>query len=216
MAFLDLCYNTDVKKRCVIIAAGAESNLDFITHDDFVIACDKGFEYAQKQNIPVDCVLGDFDSTTKPTNHPRVQVFPEEKDDTDTMLAIKYAIALGYRQLFLTCGLGNRLDHSFANIQAGLYATQQGVELVIIESQTEIHFICNGQKLFSKKENTALSVFSLTAKAFGVNMAGTKYEAQNLTLSFDFPLGISNQWALDVANISVSEGVLMVVMDKLR
>ena len=42
---------------------------------------------------------------------------PVEKDDTDTLLCLKYGMELGYREFLMIGGIGGRLDHTMANIQ---------------------------------------------------------------------------------------------------
>ena len=56
-----------------------------------------------------------------------------------------------------------------------------------------------------------LSVFSMGDECRGVTLRGTKYPAEDVTLTHAFPLGVSNSFAADVAEISVEEGALLVM-----
>ena len=93
---------------------------------DYVIACDLGYLHAEKMGIRPDLILGDFDSAPVPDGKIPVEQHPVRKDDTDTMLAVKKALSLGYADLVMACAFGGRLDHAYANIQAGAYAAEQG------------------------------------------------------------------------------------------
>lgn len=73
---------------------------------DYVIAADAGYEYCRKNNIIPDLVLGDFDSLGVAPKHPNVMQLPVEKDDTDTVFAIKTGLEKGYRHFYIYGGLG--------------------------------------------------------------------------------------------------------------
>ena len=75
---------------CAIISGGDFSPLDGIDEADFVIACDRGFEYAQRGGIKPNLLLGDFDSYSGALpEDTEILLLPVEKDDTDTMSAIR-------------------------------------------------------------------------------------------------------------------------------
>lgn len=94
---------------------------------DYVIAADAGFEYCTENCIIPDLVLGDFDSLGKAPKHPNVLQLPVEKDDTDTMFALKLGLEKGYRRFYIYGGLGGkRPDHTIANMQALLFLLSHG------------------------------------------------------------------------------------------
>ncbi len=202
-------------KKCLIITGGNESPVKK-SDSRFVIACDKGFEYANKYSLIPDLVIGDFDSLSEmPSNVPLLRLKPE-KDDTDTMVAIKYALDHGLTDITLTCALGGRIDHAYANIQSALYAINRGAKFSISEKSTRIDFIKNGEISLPKLDFSVISVFSLTEKSEGVTVKGTKYTLECATLTSDFPLGVSNEWSSDTAEISVENGILMIIQEKDR
>ena len=79
-------------KRCLIIAGGDYAPIGPVGEGDFVLACDKGYAYARREGIVPDLILGDFDSYggALPEGIPVLR-YPVEKDDTDTMLAVRWA-----------------------------------------------------------------------------------------------------------------------------
>ena len=90
--------NTDMKNECLLVAGGKENKIDLkFFHgfeNVFVIACDKGYEYCVKQNVPIDFLCGDFDSCSLEIPEEKtipfgVDVLPSHKDDTDLIYTFK-------------------------------------------------------------------------------------------------------------------------------
>lgn len=88
---------------------------------DFIIACDKGLEYALADGVTPNLVIGDFDSLSDKSlldffPSECVLRYPHDKDFTDTQLALKYAAK--YKAPFGKVGIfggdGGRLDHFFS------------------------------------------------------------------------------------------------------
>lgn len=108
---------------CAIISGGAFSPLENIEKAAFVIACDQGLAYAQRCKVKPDLLVGDFDSYQGkiPDGVPRLEL-PAEKDDTDTMAAVRCAVDEGWKRIALYCAFGGRLDHLLGNLQAAAFA----------------------------------------------------------------------------------------------
>ena len=112
-----------MKGLCAIISGGEYSPMDDIKAAEYIIACDRGYSYAKRSGIVPDLLLGDFDSYTgKLPEGAAVERLPREKDDTDTMHAVRRALELGFTRISLYCALGGRLDHLLANLQHRLLA----------------------------------------------------------------------------------------------
>ncbi len=203
------------EKICAIISGGAFSPLTDIEKTDFVIACDKGCAYALEHGVSPDLLVGDFDSYSGA--HPagvRELDLPKEKDDTDTMAAVRWAVGDGYTQLWLYCALGGRLDHLLGNVQAAGYATARGVRVRIYDAENELYFLTHGTLTLPPRPGFSLSVLSMSDICEDVCIRGTKYLLDHVQLCNTFPIGISNEWAGN-AEISVGSGVLMVILSKM-
>ena len=102
---------------CVIFCAAEFDGLaEPIGAEDHVIAADGGLLHVQGLGIVPDEIIGDFDSLGYVPEGARVH--PVEKDDTDSMLAVRRGLALGFRRFLLYGGMdGTRLDHTVANFQ---------------------------------------------------------------------------------------------------
>lgn len=200
-----------------IFAGGVIGDTGFIRiySDEKVICADSGLVYAQRLGVEPDIIVGDFDSYngTIPAG-PELHISRPEKDDTDTMLAVKIAIDRGADRIMLYGGLGARFDHTMANIQTLVYAYSQGCDMTISDSDNEITVQGRGVRSYPVREGWYLSVFSLTDSTILDYMRGFRYPLENYELKSSFPLGVSNEITADTAEISVKDGLLLVVRSK--
>lgn len=198
---------------CVIFCAGEFEKLIFpITENDYVIAADGGYVHTQALGLPPDAVLGDFDSLGYvPTD---AKIFPVEKDDTDTMLAVRQGLAAGCDRFLIYGALeGKRLDHTVANFQTLQFLADHGATGYLIGKDQIATVIKNSTLHFSSSACGILSVFCMGQDAQGVTLAGTKYPLEKGTLTAGFPLGVSNGLAGE-ATITVEAGSLLVIYDR--
>ena len=200
----------------MIVSGGEFSPINGILPDDFIIACDRGYQWCERMGVIPDLLISDFDSYDGPVDGsvPLDRHIPE-KDDTDTMLAVRFALEHGYRSVLLCCALGGRLDHTIANLQALLFAQAHGLSAELRSEDTEIFTLRNGSMKLPRRSGWSLSVFALDGPCRGVGISGAKYPLENAELTPSLPLGVSNQWSEEEAVISVREGTLMIVLSKL-
>lgn len=209
------------EKTCVIISGGYYSPIGRMDDADYVIACDKGFDYAVREGITPHLIIGDFDSCSDEVRglieqelKAQVERYPSEKDDTDTMLGIKRALERGCHRIRICCGLGGRMDHLYANMQALVYAAKRGV-LCSVEDETNcIYAMGAGCIELPRREGWSVSLFAATDCCKGITTNGLKYPLDNGTLMNDFPLGMSNEWVADYAMVELKEGILLVMLSK--
>ena len=189
-----------------------------IEKDDFVICADNSFSKARSENIYIDLIIGDFDTGSHISCPDGIETltFPIEKDDTDTMLAIKEAARRGFTKITIIGGLSGRLDHTFANIQALAYGVQNDLDILITDGENTAFIMRPGKITLEKKEGFSLSVFSYGNTVSNLCIDGVKYPVSNATLTSFFPLGVSNDITKDHANISFSEGMLLIIISKLN
>ena len=208
----------DKKGSCLIISGGSFSEVPAdILKADCVIACDLGLDHADRYGIKPDIVLGDFDSLSHEKlkslseNDYKIMRYPKEKDDTDTSLAMKHALELGYKDIRMVSVFGKRMDHAFSNIQTAHYGAEHGAVVRMYAEKTEAVVFSDKTLRIPQKKGYGLSVFSLTDKCRGVGITGTKYELKDADITNSFPIGQSNEFKDKEAVISVTEGVLMVL-----
>lgn len=199
--------------KCIIFcAAGFDGLLEPIGKDDFVIAADGGLRHTQALGLSPDCILGDFDSLGYvPTG---AKVFPTRKDDTDSMLAIREGLSRGYREFVLYGALdGDRLDMTVANYQALMFLAREGGRGVLVGKRFLASVVRNGTLRFPAGLHGTISVFCLGADARGVTIRGLSYSLEDAALTADFPLGVSNRFLGEPAQVSVKEGALLVIWE---
>ena len=202
----------DNARRCLIFTAHCEGDPRAACApkaDDCVLCADGGWEVAAGMGVTPDLVLGDFDSSTAPAGA-AVERFPVEKDDTDTMLCLKRGLSMGFDDFLIVGGFGGRLDHTLANLQALLYAKRRGARAAMADGESWATVI-EGETLSLPRRPGHLSVFALDGACRGVTIRGAKYEVEDAALTNAFPLGVSNRFAADRAEISVREGALLVL-----
>lgn len=205
-------------KRCVIVGGGEIKKIDYarslLREDDFLIAADRGYEHCVKMGVQPQLLLGDFDSYRGdlPKEIP-VYTYPVEKDDTDTMLAIKEALKQGYTDLLLLGMSGGRLDHTLANIQSVVYAVCHGAKACIMDEDLYLTALCGKQQVtVPYREGFVVSVFSHSDVCRGVTLKDLYYSLENGKIDNRFPLGCSNHFLPGKdGEISISEGIAVVL-----
>ena len=206
-----------LNKNCLIVSGGDFSeNLPENVSFDYVIACDRGYEYAHRLGLIPNVIIGDFDSSEKPKTEIKIIEHPVMKDDTDTMLAIRHAINSGFGNIYLSCALGGRFDHAFANIQSLAFAVNEGADAYIYSDNTVIYAFSSKEIKLKKHDGWSLSCFALTDKCEGVTIKGTKFECEDETVFSSFPIGVSNVWKDDNAIIKCDKGTLMIIESRLK
>lgn len=189
--------------------------------DAYVIALDGGLVFCSNHNIEPDMIVGDFDSLPKErqellTEYPTeiIHRLPCEKDDTDTLAAIKMAVEKGFKIFSIYGGLGGRLSHTVANIQSLLYLKEQGLHGELIGDGSKVFLIKNESITLQPYPNGYISIFSYSEKSKGVNLKNLKYEIENAELTNAFPIGVSNEFIGKEAEISVEDGSLLIILDE--
>lgn len=200
-------------KRCFIFAAGTFYGLrQRPEQGDLIIAADAGYRICRQEGIVPTLLLGDFDSMDAPADFPNICRLPVEKDDTDTMAAVRLGLEEGCREFHIYGGTGgSRLDHTLANLQTLLFLRRRGAR----------GWLYDDAFLWTAVENEALtiertvdwgllSLFCLGDRAEGVTITGTQYPLSGGVLTPDFPLGVSNHILEQKATVSVRCGALAV------
>jgi len=199
--------------KCIIFCAADFHGLAApLEKDDFIIAADGGLNHTKALGITPNGILGDFDSLGYTPEGSTV--FPVEKDDTDAMLAVRKGLELGYREFYLYGSLdGPRLDHTVANFQTLQFLVDHGAHGYLIGKDYMVTALKDGELHFDSHCTGIFSVFCMGRDAKGVTIRGGKYDAENVTLSAGFPLGVSNHFLGQDVTIRVEEGSLLILWD---
>ena len=118
-------------KRCVIVSGAPEADLSFIENNiienDFVICADSGYKKCIQIGIVPDLIIGDFDSSLKPDLPCEIITLNREKAYTDTFHCVIEAVERGYKNIIIFGAIGDRFDHTYANILCLNYCLKNSV-----------------------------------------------------------------------------------------
>lgn len=200
-------------KRCFIFSAGTFFGLrERPVGGDFVIAADAGYRICLREGITPDLVVGDFDSMEEPREGPRVLRAPVEKDDTDTMLAIREGLRHGCGVFYLYGATGGkRMDHTLANLQSLLWLRHHDTVGYLYDDAFVYTAIRNESLTIRKTVEWGLvSVFCFGETARGIDERGMQYGLSDASLAADQPMAVSNHITGPEATVSVRDGSLIV------
>jgi len=204
--------------RCLIISAAPIDNyqplLAYMNNIDYIICADGGYNHAKNLNLTPNVIIGDLDSIGEIPKGIEILRYNKDKDDTDTMLAVKYGIEKGFKDFLIIGAIGGRLDHTYANFSTLHYIIKNGCTGFIADNFSEVHIMEKGGKIFNKREDYYISVFPFGAKSACITEKGFKYSLDNYILESENPIGVSNEFKDDIASIFVEKGTLIIILSK--
>ena len=184
---------------------------DSLRRDDWFVYCDGGLKHVQELSRKPDLIVGDFDSHEKPETDTETIVLPCEKDDTDTVYAVKEAVKRGFREFLLIGVVGERFDHTFGNISLLLYLDSLGIPACILDDYSEMRIISR-ETAEVKGDCSWFSLLNISGTAKGITIRGAKYPLTDGEITSEYQFGISNEVLPgETACISVREGRLLLV-----
>ena len=199
---------------CLIFGAAEFDGLLLpVRPEDYIIAADGGLRHTQALGLQPNEIIGDFDSLGYVPEEG--VVFPVEKDDTDTMLAVKRGLELGLRRFMIYGSMdGKRLDHTLANFQTLCFLAEHDALGFLVGRDYIACAVKDGTLRFPTGTEGDFSVFCLGRDAKGVTLRGLYYQAENITLTSNFPLGVSNHFTGTEADVTVKDGTLLALWER--
>jgi thiamine pyrophosphokinase len=216
-------------KRCVIISScvpdGIPADIAESSGEAYIICADGGLGHALAAGVAPDVVIGDFDSVSgddiaKIPDDGSVEVIRlnPEKDDTDMVAAVKYAISKGFSDFVIVGGLSGRFDHSIGNVQALSFLLDMKCRGWIIDGANRCTMIGSdrsgaGGINIEPALSGYFSVLSYTERSEGVTIRNAKYETEKALFTHSYPIGVSNEFTEGkCAEISVDDGRLLIIL----
>lgn len=205
-------------QRCVIVGGADINNYDFIREqlrcDDYVVFCDSGLKHMEKLRVQPSLIVGDFDSHENPHLAVETIVLPCEKNDTDTVYAVKEAVRRGFDNFLLIGGIGGRLDHTLGNVSILLYLDSLGKKGCIIDDHSEMEIVSKEPVSVCEKYSF-FSLLNITGCAKGITVTGAKYPLEDAEINCEYQYGISNEVLPGkTAEISIQCGKLLLVKNR--
>jgi len=186
-----------------------------LAHADLIIAADSGADIALRYGLTPSIIIGDFDSLVTPLQAledmgSEIIRAAQEKDETDTELAVQIAIERGATTITILGGLGGiRFDHTIANI---LLLAGYETTIRIVDGGTTCWLLRGpGRTLIKGKTGDLLSLFPLTVEARGIETHHLCYPLHGDSLAFGKPRGVSNVLTHDEAWVSLTDGMLLII-----
>lgn len=213
-----------MNKRGVIISGGAIDDAFALRQlneiqPEVIVGVDRGLQFLYRNQIIPTHIVGDFDSVSpevityyKTETQVPIREFNPVKDASDTEIALKLAIKLGVKQVWILGGTGTRLDHVLANIQMLKIALDASVQAYILDKYNRISLV--EKEIVLEKDHAYgpyFSVFPLGGTIENFNIEGAKYPLLNHTLCPYDSLCVSNQYAEEVVNIRFPEGIMILM-----
>ena len=205
-------------RRCVIIGGASIGDYGTVSaklrQDDYMIYCDCGLRHMDGLGAEPDLIVGDFDSYSNPEYDTETIVLPCEKDDTDTVFAVKEALRRGFEDFLLIGVVGERLDHTLGNVSILLMLDSEGKVGTIIDDYSEMEIVSDRCEMPCIIDDSYVyfSLINISGTARGVTIRGAKYPLENAEITCEYQYGVSNEVLPGcTAEVSVGEGRLLLV-----
>lgn len=188
-----------------------------------VICADGGALKAERAGVTPDLILGDGDSLTAAdverfrAQGVDVRLVAPDKEESDSELCLREAIARGASQVVIVGALGGpRPEHSLANVAllALPEAAAAGREVTIEHGAGQVRLVgmADGAASveLSGKATDYLSLQPLAEGAEGVTTEGLRFPLRDEPLTYGPSRGLSNEFLTDTAAVSVRRGRLLI------
>jgi thiamine pyrophosphokinase len=225
--------------RIAIVTGGALHDLAWLKEAlaayEVTIAVDRGLEAFDTLGLRPDIILGDFDSY-RGDAHPKqkfpdaqIEIYPDEKDWTDTELALQRALKLmaesetaqaqGPFQVPVTIspraarpsaidiygGFGNRIDHLYANLMLLGGLNEKSPKVRALDPDNRIELLHPGSYVIERERGYHVSFLPLDEAAV-LTLKGFKYSGTRLNMGRHQTLGVSNELLVEAGTVELHEG----------
>jgi thiamine pyrophosphokinase len=190
-----------------------------------VVAADGGARHATRLEVDIDLWVGDGDSldadglaALEASGIPMRRADPH-KDESDTELAVRAAIARGANGVVIVGGLGGqRFDHSLANVGLLTLPELVGRPAALLDARTRITLIrapgpygMPVRRPLDGRIGDLVSLLPYGADVAGITTQGLEYPLVNEVLATGPARGLSNVRLATDASVTVGSGLLLVV-----
>jgi len=165
------------------------------------IAVDGGYVFFKNTGITPDLIIGDMDSIRNfPKNLPetvKIIRFPQNKDKTDSHLAIEYCIAERADVIDIVMPTIGEIDHWLGNVMLItanniLKWVQNGGKIRFINYDYELFLVKYENIIFCDNVDDLVSVIPFSKKIV-LSCSGTAYPVKNLKISRGHSLPLRNR-----------------------
>lgn len=202
-------------RRCVIVGGADIKDYNviksYLMADDFFVFCDCGLRHRGGLGVEPHLIVGDFDSFDNPEINIETIVLPTEKDDTDTVFAVKEALKRGFEDFLIIGVIGQRLDHTLGNVSILKMLYDMGKKALIADDYSEM-VIAGREPQFVEDSFPYFSLINIFGETKGITIKNAKYLLEKAEIKCDWQYGVSNEVVKgEKAEITVAEGQLLLV-----
>jgi len=207
-------------KRCVIVGGAGINEYDRVRAallpDDVFVFCDCGLKHMDALGVKPDLIVGDFDSHENPHMDAETIVLPREKDDTDTVFATKEMMKRGFEDFLFIGVIGDRLDHTLANVSILLMLDTAGKKAKAIDdfSEMEIVSAASGRQGRATIDDSYpyFSLLNITGEAEGITIRGAKFPLTDGRIDCDYQYAVSNEVLPgQTAEVTITKGRVLLI-----
>lgn len=203
----------NISKNAIIFTGGIAPLHQIILWDiDLIVVADAGIKVCKAWNLMPDVILGDFDSFSMEkmkeyAPHAEYFFYQEDKDYTDTELALQYCYEHKSTDITIVGGFGGRIDHFMAILH--LFKQSHFPNRIIGDM-----YQCERIDTCAHIDTTAIvdkyiSFFPLTQTTSQMS-TGLHWNLDNLILD-DEHISISNEYIDTRVDITMKTGSILAV-----
>lgn len=191
----------------LIVGSGEEVDLTLVQSFDNIACADGGYDAIKGIAKPL-FIIGDFDSIKDKPKGIELIEYPEDKDMTDTELAVIEALDREYGNIYMTGINGSRPDHFYGSMEL-LYKYRKH-NLVLFTKMHSIFLMHpDTEYKFDDMKGSEISLFAYSSKAEGFDCRGLKYRLNDIILKKGSTLGVSNVISASKAKIRFEKGYVL-------
>jgi len=187
-----------------------------IASEDLVLAVDQGLEVVHSVGLRPSLIIGDFDSLSDldllgEYHGVPIRSYNPEKNETDSELALSWAIDHGAEEIIICNDMGGMFDHALGLIPLLHLAEAQGIPCRI-ETGTQQISLLGEEQVLDQRPGTIVSLIPLTDEAAFSSSRGLKYTLKDLVITRRQTRGISNLILTSPAQIVKSRGEVLLIV----
>ncbi len=189
-----------------------------IQNVNLVIAADSGLHTAQKLNMHVDFVIGDFDSVdatalARATSaHTQAIRHSADKDFTDLESALLLAADKNSQHIIIVTAGGGRLDHQFGFVAAMFNPKLRNCKVEALWQNNRLFALQGPANCdITTQIGDTIALHSFSNRSEKISTSGLQWQLTNESLNNFETRGVSNIATKEQVSVSVELGQLLVI-----
>lgn len=209
--------------RVLLVAGGSMLHWpELANHYDAYIGIDRGGLFLLEKGYPLDVAIGDFDSLNSLEKAnvfeqaKKVVTAPAEKDETDTQLALSFALEYYPKATIEMIGMtGGRIDHFLSNLWMVLEPRfyPHSAQFVIRDRQNTVTYLSPGEHQVKQILGMQYLAYCCLTPIVNLTLTDSKYTLDQVAILYPTSLA-SNEFTEKPARISFDQGMIAVIQSK--